>query len=130
MKKTFLTVVLALVLGLGANAQTSMFDWEDFEDGLGTSRSEMFDWDYSLDDYSGIGMFDMSIFTDLLDWSNGVDVINDWVSDFELFRDIDIPGLPGHGITDNVDGSPLGSGIAVLVSLGAAYAFAKRRKED
>lgn len=39
------------------------------------------------------------------------------------------PGLPNHGETDNQD-APLSSGIAVLVTLGAAYAFSKsnRRK--
>ena len=37
--------------------------------------------------------------------------------------------LPDHGETDNQD-APLGSGIAVLLGLGAAYAVAKKRKED
>ena len=42
------------------------------------------------------------------------------------------PGMPFHGETDsqNADTSPLGSGIAVLLGLGAAYAAAKKRKED
>lgn len=42
------------------------------------------------------------------------------------------PLLPGsHGLDSdqNADG-PLGSGIAVLVGLGAAYVLGKRRKED
>ena len=42
------------------------------------------------------------------------------------------PGLPGggeHGLTDNGD-APLGSGVAVLLGLGAAYMVAKKRKED
>ena len=39
------------------------------------------------------------------------------------------PGLPGHGETDNGD-APLGTGIAVLTALGAAYLIGKRRKED
>ena len=39
------------------------------------------------------------------------------------------PGLPGHNLTDNQD-APLGSGIAVLTALGAAYLVGKRRKED
>ena len=40
------------------------------------------------------------------------------------------PGLPGHGETDDQDAeAPLGSGIAVLLGLGAAYAFAKKREE-
>ena len=40
------------------------------------------------------------------------------------------PGMPGeHGLTDNQD-APLGSGIAVLLGLGAAYMVTKKRKED
>ena len=41
------------------------------------------------------------------------------------------PMLPSHGLPDNqnADG-PLGSGIAVLLGLGAAYLVGKRRKED
>ena len=41
------------------------------------------------------------------------------------------PMLPSHGQSDNqnADG-PLGSGIAVLLGLGAAYLVGKRRKED
>lgn len=38
--------------------------------------------------------------------------------------------LPGaHGETNDAD-APLGSGIAVLVGLGAAYALSKKHKED
>ena len=36
-----------------------------------------------------------------------------------------------HGGTDDVSGtSPVGSGIVVLMGLGAAYAFAKKRNND
>ena len=40
------------------------------------------------------------------------------------------PGLPGggHGSGGNQP-APLGSGIAVLIGLGAAYAVAKKREE-
>ena len=41
-----------------------------------------------------------------------------------------IPSLPPeHGEDDDYD-SPVGSGIAVLVGLGAAYVVAKKRKEE
>ena len=42
------------------------------------------------------------------------------------------PGLPGHGETDNQDGNdtPLGTGIAVLTTLGAAYLVGKKRNEE
>ena len=39
--------------------------------------------------------------------------------------------LPGHGETDDQDADgPLGTGIALLTTLGAAYLVAKKRKED
>ena len=39
-------------------------------------------------------------------------------------------GLPSdHGLTDDF-GAPLGSGIVVLMGLGAAYLVGKRRKEE
>jgi len=41
------------------------------------------------------------------------------------------PILPGsHGLGTDTYGSPVGSGIAVLVGLGAAYLVGKKRKED
>ena len=39
------------------------------------------------------------------------------------------PGFPDHGETGDVD-APLGSGIAMLLGLGAAYAVAKKRREE
>ena len=39
--------------------------------------------------------------------------------------------LPGHGETEDQDADgPLGTGIALLTTLGAAYLVGKRRKED
>ena len=40
------------------------------------------------------------------------------------------PMLPAHGSPDNADAAPLGTGIAVLTALGAAYLVGKRRKEE
>ena len=39
------------------------------------------------------------------------------------------PLIPEFGETEDQDG-PLGSGIALLAGLGAAYMVAKKRKED
>ena len=39
------------------------------------------------------------------------------------------PGLPNHGATTNQD-APLGSGIAVLLGLGAAYLVGKNHKDQ
>ncbi|MBO7617684.1 MAG: hypothetical protein J6T22_10805 [Bacteroidales bacterium] len=46
-------------------------------------------------------------------------------------RDVQ-PLFPEHEETDDFDANqtPLGSGIAVLVSLGAAYAVARKRREE
>jgi hypothetical protein len=42
-----------------------------------------------------------------------------------------IPVLPSEfGSDQDSNGAPLGSGIAVLLGLGAAYMVGKRRKED
>ena len=42
----------------------------------------------------------------------------------------DNPLLPNHGETGNQDANtPLGSGIAVLIGLGAVYLAGKKRKE-
>ena len=47
-------------------------------------------------------------------------------------RNTATPYLPGFNSDEDYDGtqSPLGSGVAVLVGLGAAYLVGKRRKED
>ena len=39
-----------------------------------------------------------------------------------------MPGLPGHGEGGNQD-APLGTGIAMLTALGAAYLVGKKRNE-
>ena len=39
------------------------------------------------------------------------------------------PKLPNHGETTNQD-APLGSGIALLTALGAAYLVGKKRREE
>ena len=41
----------------------------------------------------------------------------------------DTPMLPTHGETGNQD-APVGSGIAVLLGLGAAYLVGKKRREE
>ena len=41
-----------------------------------------------------------------------------------------LPGMPGeHDLFNNTD-APLGTGIAIMTALGAAYLIGKRRKED
>jgi hypothetical protein len=41
------------------------------------------------------------------------------------------PLAPGHGLTGNQNGeAPVGTGIVVLLGLGAAYLIGKKRNED
>ena len=40
-----------------------------------------------------------------------------------------MPGLPDHGSEDN-ESAPLGTGIAVLAGLGAAYLIGKKRNQE
>ena len=44
-------------------------------------------------------------------------------------RDGLFPALPGQHGTGQHQPAPVGSGIAVLIGLGAAYAFAQKREE-
>ena len=53
----------------------------------------------------------------------------DGLSDIRPEDPFNGPLLPMHGETDNQD-APLGSGIVALMSLGAAYMVAKKRRED
>ena len=48
---------------------------------------------------------------------------------YNIYRDGGMPLLPNHGETDNAD-APLGTGIAVLTALGAAYLVGKKRREE
>ena len=45
------------------------------------------------------------------------------------FRDGGSPMLPNHGLNENQN-APLGTGIAVLTTLGAAYLVGKKRREE
>jgi MYXO-CTERM domain-containing protein len=48
-----------------------------------------------------------------------------------LFKGTKMPGLPNHGNDDNGDAdTPLGTGIALMTALGAAYLVGKRRREE
>lgn len=48
-----------------------------------------------------------------------------------MMKDGEAPNPPGdHGLTGNQPGAPLGSGVAVLLGLGAAYLIGKKRNEE
>ena len=50
---------------------------------------------------------------------------------YRLFYEDDgpTPLMPNHGLDENQD-APLGSGIVMLMGLGAAYMVAKKRREE
>ena len=119
MKKTLLTLSLALMMGFVANAQNEMWD-TPVESSYEVANFGMFDWDG---------------FTELFDQASQSSASSEWYSDFSLFdfgsgdRDgiLDLV-LPDHGLDADVN-APLGSGVLLLVGFGAAYALKKRKEE-
>ena len=54
---------------------------------------------------------------------------NDWAQS-DLMRDITLVNLPNeHGLTTDVPGAPLGSGLFILGALGAGYALTRRKRD-
>ncbi len=53
----------------------------------------------------------------------------DGIGDLRTDDPFNAPLLPMHGETEDQD-APLGSGIVALMSLGAAYMVAKKRREE
>ena len=46
------------------------------------------------------------------------------------FDEGETPLAPNHGLPGNQNAEPLGTGIAVLMGLGAAYLIGKKRNEE
>ena len=104
MKKLALTI--ALIIGIATCTFAQEYEGNRGLFGRGEKQGSAWDWDI---------------------WSLGL---------FEDFDEMDREGdeaglvLPGeHGLTDDTD-APLGTGIAVLTALGAAYLVNKRRREE
>ena len=58
------------------------------------------------------------------------DYFADW-ADLGWTRTTGLFNLPGqHGLENDQNATPVGSGIAVLAALGGAYLVAKKRKEE
>ena len=75
--------------------------------------------------FAGSGLFQRNINAE-----NGKSGYVYFSSENNLFvKDPVTPLLPMHGEEDHQP-APVGSGIAVLMGLGAAYLFAKRREQD
>ena len=61
-------------------------------------------------------------------FGHGQSVSDDNTTTNTIYHRDGTPGLPGHGEGGNQP-APVGSGIAVLIGLGAAYAVAKKRED-
>ena len=112
MKKLALTIAIGMTIGL--SAQESQQTQQGLQSQLSLQSGGLFERGYSA--------YEVYSFSESSNNS-------------ELFANLrnslfPVPVLPNHGATENQEATPLGSGIAVLLGLGAAYAVAKKRKED
>ena len=101
MKKTFIT--LMLLMGIVLSAQAQYFTSKDGH-------------------YYGGGLFGRGL---VYDKENYEALIRQQRS----LNNNDLPAIPGHDLEDDQP-APIGSGALLLVGFGAAYAFAKSRKEN
>ena len=133
MKKLIVTIAIVLGMGMTLTAQIdeNMYETKGGLFGMGQSiftntDEEMFlPYGYedaetfipeaysSMDDNGGAGLFGLGN-SGLYNGATRGGMIN----------------LPGTHGSDEDQNTPLGSGIAVLTALGAAYMVAKRRKEE
>ena len=134
MKK--LIVTIAIVLGLGMTT----FAQEAFTGADGVAESGLFNLGTSFFGNGELGLFSSDYY---YDYEDEYEAYNNYPQNYvdnglfgmgggSLFtRNDPMFTLPsGHGATEDTNATPLGSGIAVLMGLGAAYLVGKRRKED
>lgn len=100
MKKTFIT--LMLLMGIVLSAQAQYFTSKDGH-------------------YYGGGLFGRGLVYD--------EEYGTFTRQQRLLNNNDLPAIPGHDLEDDQP-APIGSGALLLVGFGAAYAFAKSRKEN
>ena len=141
MKRLSIPKALMLSLGLALTllvpktttaqyGESTMIDWNNYWDNPAESSYDM----------SDIGMFDWADFTDLFDQATQIDVVDNWATDFRLFDFSELGQMRGNydidrsvdGLTVNTQdfGTPLGSGIIILLAAGAGYAALKRKEEQ
>ena len=131
MKKLIVTIAVVLSMGMTTFAQ------EAFTGADGVAESGLFGFGTSFFSNGELGLFSSDYYE--LDDEEDVDYRNQpqGYVDNGLFGlgvglfngnrgNPLIPGLPGFG-NETDQNAPLGGGIAVLVGLGAAYAFGKKR---
>ena len=132
MKKLALTIAIALSMGMTTFAQ------EAFTGADGVAESGLFNLGTSFFGNEELGLFSPDYYDydeEYMAYGNQPENYVDngffGMGGGTLFtRNTPVLTLPsGHGATDDTN-APLGSGIAVLMGLGAAYLVGKRRKED
>ena len=133
MKKLIVTIAIVLGLGMTTYAQ------EAFTGADGVAESGLFNLGTSFFGNGELGLFS----PDYYDYEDEYEAYNNYPQNYvdnglfgmgggTLFGNTRNGGLvlPGsHGQTDD-SSAPLGSGIAVLMGLGAAYTLKKRRVKD
>jgi len=133
MKKLIVTIAIALCMGITTYAQ------EAFTGADGVAESGLFGFGTSFFSNGELGLFS----PDYYDYEEEYEAYNNYPQNYvdnglfgmgggnTLFTRSNSLLLPGsHGATEDTNALPLGSGIAVLMGLGAAYLVGKRRKED
>ena len=132
MKKLALTIAIVLSMGMTTFAQ------EAFTGADGVAESGLFNLGTSFFGNEELGLFSPDYYDydeEYMAYGNQPENYVDngffGMGGGTLFtRTTPVLTLPsGHGATDDAN-APLGSGIAVLVGLGAAYTLGKKRKED
>ena len=132
MKKLVIAIAIVLGMGMTTFAQT---DYEGSKGLFGLNLS-FFDRDEDFALFSDISEYDREMedyyyVEPSYNGENGLFGLGNGFFNNRLGEGGTIGlSLPGtHGADDDQEG-PLGSGIAVLMGLGASYLVAKRRKED
>ena len=133
MKKLIVTIAIVLGMGLTMFAQERFTGADGVAErnglfnrsaGLFTDNGELYYYDYDEDEYIAYNnQLQLQLFEE-----DGFFGIGSGFFNRGTMRGN--PILPGFGNSDDQGAAPLGSGIAVLTALGAAYLVGKRRKEE
>ena len=103
MKKTF--IILMLLMGIVLSAQAQNF----------------FNFNKNNQYYGG-GLFSRGLVSDEMYYGA-------YIERHGLFYNNDLPALPGHDL-ENDQAAPVGSGMLLLFTFGAAYAVAKKHRKE
>ena len=133
MKKLIVTIAIVLGMGMTLTAQIdeNMYETKGGLFGLGQNLFTNADDETFLPyGYAEEETFMPEVYSGSDDnWNAGLFGLGD-NGLYNGTRDGSLINLPGQHGSDQDQDTPLGSGIAVLTALGAAYLVGKRRKED